>query len=257
MKMRQTPLSPADVARRVRRAQRCVALTGAGISTAAGIPDFRGAGGLYETGKYNPMRVFDIRVFRDDASEFYRFTRDMMELLESMEPTYTHRFLAAAEEAGLVESVITQNIDPLHHQAGSEKVIALHGDYATSRCLACGRRYSLEQLLARMEESDIPRCDCEVNAPLKPDVVFFGETVSSLPLAMEQVQACDLLLVLGSSLTVGPASILPETARGDVIVVNKTPVDLARGPGRYFIWEELDSFFREVAGHLPEIAGRS
>jgi NAD-dependent deacetylase len=250
----EVPLSPADVAGRIRRSRRCVALTGAGISTGAGIPDFRGPGGLYESGRYDPHRVFDIRAFREDPSEFYRFTRDMVDSLDQMKPTYTHRFLAAAERAGLLRFVITQNIDPLHRQAGSENLIALHGDYSTSTCQLCGKSYTFEEMLERLESAPIPVCDCDPAAALKPNVVFFGEPVGALPEAMAQVRSADLLLVLGSSLTVSPASILPETCPGDVIVVNKSAVGLPRRPGRYFLYVELDAFFEKVAGHLPEVA---
>jgi NAD-dependent deacetylase len=249
----EKPLSPSDVAERISRGRLCVALTGAGISTAAGIPDFRGPGGLYETMKYDPQRVFDIHAFRADPTEFYRFTRDFVDALENLRPTLTHRFLASAERAGYLEAVITQNIDPLHAWAGTEKLLALHGDYSVSRCDVCGREYDFEEMVRRMRNEGIPRCDCQLKAPLKPEVVFFGEPVRNLAPAMDLIQRSDLLLVLGSSLAVSPASLLPEAAGGEVIVVNKGTVALSRRPGRFFIQADLDEFFDEVARRLDGV----
>lgn len=229
-------------------AETVVALTGAGISTAAGIPDFRGPDGLYVTRRYDPDRVFEIQAFRRDPEPFYEFTRDFLDLLDGIRPTAAHRFLAELERRGTLSALITQNIDPLHQQAGSERVIAVHGGYWTSRCLACGAPIDLVELRRRLTAAGVPHCAC--GGVIKPDVVFFGEAVHGMDEATEAVVEADLMLVLGSSLTVYPAALLPQYARGEVAVVNLGPVGLAPGPRRSFADADLDAFFTDVGAHL-------
>ncbi len=243
-------LTPGACARMLRDARRTVALTGAGISTAAGIPDFRGPKGLYVTRRYDPDTVFDIRVFHRRPEPFFEFTRDFLAVVDSLEPTFTHRFLARLEQRGRLRAVVTQNIDALHQQAGSREVLSVHGDYWTSHCLSCGREYGFDELRARLAREEVPRCEC--GGLVKPDVVFFGEPVRELDRAMAEVAASDLLLVLGSSLTVYPVAWLPEQAGGDVVVVNQGAVGLAPGPDRYFAETGLDGFFEEVAAALDD-----
>ena len=238
------PLDPSACADLIRRAERVVAFTGAGISTAAGIPDFRGPKGLYVTRQYDPETVFDISAFRRNPEPFYEFTRDLLGVIDSLEPTKTHRFLAQLEANGQLTAVVTQNIDSLHQKAGSQRVISVHGDYWTSRCLDCGLEYDLDTMRGMMREAAVPRCSCD--GVIKPDVVFYGEAVRDLEVAASVVGASDLLLVLGSSLVVYPAAILPEQAGGDVVVVNRGEVGLAPGPGRYFVEADLDDYFGEV-----------
>jgi len=232
----------------IRRSERVVALTGAGISTAAGIPDFRGPKGLYVTRQYDPDTVFDISAFRRNPKPFFEFTRDFLGVIDTLEPTVTHRFLAQLEEEGRLTAVVTQNIDSLHQRAGSQKVISVHGDYWTSHCLDCGREYDLEQMATMVRETAVPRCSCD--GVIKPDVVFYGEAVRDLETAASVVGASDLLLVLGSTLLVYPAAFLPEQAGGDVVVVNRGEVGLAPGASRYFVDADLEGYFREVGHHL-------
>ncbi len=227
-------------------ARRVVALTGAGISTSAGVPDFRGPNGLYVTRRYDPETVFDIHAFLDDPEPFYEFTRDFLSVVDRIEPTVTHRFLATMEREGRLHCVVTQNIDFLHHRAGSENVISVHGGYWTSRCLRCGLVLDYETMRSRVEKERVPRCGRDCDGLIKPDVVFFGEGVQGMDQAAAEVMEADLMLVLGSSLTVFPAATLPALARCPVIVVNKGPVGLAPGPDRFFVDEDLDQFFEEV-----------
>ena len=241
-------LDPAACADLIRRSERVVALTGAGISTAAGIPDFRGPKGLYVTRQYDPDTVFDISAFRRNPEPFFEFTRDFLGVIDTLEPTVTHRFLAQLEEDGRLTAVVTQNIDSLHQRAGSQKVISVHGDYWTSHCLDCGREYDLDQMEKMVRETAIPRCSC--GGVIKPDVVFYGEAVRDLEAAASVVGASDLLLVLGSTLLVYPAAFLPEQAGGDVVVVNRGEVGLSPCPGRYFVDADLNQYFSEVAQHL-------
>lgn len=248
MVARARDISAVECADMIRSSEAVVALTGAGISTAAGVPDFRGPEGLYLTGRYDPEATFEITGFLRDPAPFFAFTRDVLGLVADLEPTFTHRFLARLEKDAVLRSVITQNIDPLHQRAGSRSVIPLHGGYWSSHCRSCGGSFSLDELVVRLERDEVPRCGC--GGVVKPDVVLFGEPVHAMDEAIAAVAEADLLLVLGSSLSVYPAAWLPETARCPVVVVNRGPVELGAGPDRYFADAELDPFFREVARHL-------
>jgi len=246
----QQTIDPKGCADLILRSKRVVALTGAGISTAAGIPDFRGPQGLYVTRRYDPEAVFDISAFRRDPAPFYEFTRDFLGVIHDTEPTFTHRFLAERESRGKLTAVVTQNIDSLHQKAGSENVISVHGDYWTSHCQACRREFAFPQMEEMVREAPVPQCSC--GGVIKPDIVFFGEAVHDLDRAASVVAASDLLLVLGSSLAVYPAAFLPEQASGDVVVVNKGDVGLPPQEGRYFVDADLDDFFRDVERLLTQ-----
>ncbi len=243
-------MTPRELAGLLQRSERAIALTGAGISTAAGIPDFRGPEGIYATGRYDPEKTFEIGHFLRDPAPFFQFTRDMLGMVGEIQPTFTHRFLAALERDGKLAAVITQNIDPLHQEAGSREVICVHGNFHTSHCLACRRSYTFHELVAELDRQEIPRCSCPERGVIKPDVVFFGEMVKGLDRAAELAGECDLFLALGSSLTVYPAAGLPELCPGHIVVVNKGPVALAPGPGRHFVDAALDEFFTEVAAEM-------
>ncbi|MCU0234904.1 MAG: hypothetical protein MUE90_12840 [Thermoanaerobaculales bacterium] len=195
-----------------------------------------------------PETVFDISCFRRDPLPFYDFTRDFLGAIDRIEPTFSHRFLAALEREGRLAAVVTQNIDSLHQKAGSRRVISVHGDYWTSRCLNCGRLFDLEHMKRAAFEAPAPHCPC--GGLIKPDVVFFGEPVLGLEEAAAEVAAADLLLVLGSSLAVYPAAFLPSYATGEVVVINRGEVGLPPGPRRYFVDAELDAYLAEVAAVL-------
>jgi NAD-dependent deacetylase len=232
----------------IRRSQRIATLTGAGVSTAAGLPDFRGPKGLYVTRQYDPDMVFDILAFRRDPAPFYEFTRDFLGLIDTIQPTATHRFLADLEAAGKLRVVVTQNIDSLHQKAGSINVVSVHGDYWTSHCLRCALEFDLEYMEMAVRNAAVPYCQC--GGVIKPDIVFYGEAVRDLERAASEIAVSDLLLVLGSTLLVYPAAFLPEHAGGDVVVVNKGEVGLSPGPGRFFVDADLDEFFTDVEKHL-------
>jgi len=238
-------IGPDGCASKIRSANAVVALTGAGISTAAGIPDFRGPEGLFITGKYDFEATFEIGGFLREPGAFYSFTREVLDLVRTVQPTYTHYFLAELEKTGNLQTVVTQNVDPLHQQAGSRGVIAVHGGYWKSHCLSCRSELSLDELESLLDSLDVPRCDC--GGVIKPDVVLYGEAVHGMDEATAAVASSDLLLVLGSSLAVYPAAMLPECAGGEVVVVNKGEMGLAPGPNRYYADADLDSFFRQVA----------
>lgn len=223
-------------------------LTGAGISTAAGIPDFRGVNGLYTTRQYDPDTVFDINYFAHNPKPFFDFSRDLLNIVTKLKPTFTHYFLAELEKQNLLTAIITQNIDPLHQLAGSEKIICLHGNYASATCRKCGCKYSFDDTVAQILNEDIPHCR-QCGGVIKPDIVFFGENVYGMSEAIDIVTQADTLLVLGSSLAVYPAASLPEYAKR-VIVINKGRVRQLHAPEEYYINNDLDIIFHEIANMM-------
>jgi NAD-dependent protein deacetylase/lipoamidase len=216
----------------IREADSVVALTGAGISVPSGIPDFRSPGtGLWA--KVNPMEVAHIDVFHRDPERFWRFYGERFQTLEHKRPNRAHEALAALEHAGLLDAVITQNIDRLHARAGTRELIEVHGTIDRSSCLRCGHRFPLDDVRARQaaDAGRIPRCDC--GHPLKPDVVLFGEYLPADALARAERLAAgaDLLLCIGSSLEVYPVAQLPEmtlSAGGAVAIVTQGPTPFDR-----------------------------
>jgi NAD-dependent deacetylase len=233
-------LTPNDCAELIRRSRSVVALTGAGISTAAGIPDFRGPQGLYVTRRYDPEKVFDIRWFHREPRHFYEFACDFVNMAAAIRPTFTHFFLAQLAAIGKMVLVITQNIDMLHQMAGSRRVVELHGSYGSATCCACSRSFDgltypwWDEAMSASTSAPVALCPV-CNGVLKPDIVFFGEMVNGYDESDRMITEGDLLLVLGSSLTVTPASRLPYSARGTTIVVNKGSVSLEPVPHRFFI----------------------
>jgi NAD-dependent deacetylase len=215
----------AALAQLIRGASSVVALTGAGISVPSGIPDFRSPGtGLWEN--VDPMEVAHIDVFRRDPERFWHFYGHRFQTLDTKQPNGAHEALVALERAGLLDAVITQNIDQLHARAGTRELIEVHGTIAHSSCLWCRTRYPLVEVRARHEAAPdgVPRCDCE--RPLKPDVVLFGEYLPADALARaEQLAAgAELLLCIGSSLEVYPVAQLPAVtlaAGGELAIITQ------------------------------------
>ena len=215
----------------IREADSVVALTGAGISVPSGIPDFRSPGtGLWEN--VDPMEVAHIDVFRRDPARFWSFYGTRFQTLEHKQPNAAHAVLARLEHAGLLEAVITQNIDQLHARAGSRSLIEVHGTIGHSSCLDCGAQYPLADVRSRQAEDSegMPRCEC--GQVLKPDVVLFGEYLPAAALARadELAAGADLLLCVGSSLEVYPVADLPLrtlAAGGRIAIVTRgsTPLD--------------------------------
>lgn len=246
---------PLNLANLIRRSRSIVALTGAGISTAAGIPDFRGPRGLYVSRRYDPEKVFEIGWFRREPRFFYEFSRDFVEAAKKIRPTFAHRFLAALEDEGFLAGVVTQNIDILHQLAGSRNVIELHGSYRSATCIACGRSHQeltydwWEKAMTTSPSPPIALCPT-CNGVLKPDIVFFGELVSGFDEAQRMVARCDLLLVLGSSLQVSPASFLPYGTEAPTVIINRGEVALPPAPHRFFVDQDLDACLEETAGEL-------
>jgi NAD-dependent deacetylase len=205
---------------------RCVVLTGAGVSTESGIPDFRSAGGIWE--QYDPAEVASIDAFRRDPARVWEFYALRLDALASAEPNDGHRALAELEERGWIRAVITQNVDGLHRRAGSRDVVEVHGSLREAECIHCGVRVPMEDAVASLPLPPCPECG-EV---LKPGVVMFGELLPAAAIERAQALAAEagLLLVVGSSLEVHPIAALPgETlgAGGALAIVNRgsTPWD--------------------------------
>ena len=209
----------------LREADIAVAFTGAGVSTASGIPDFRSDGGIWD--RYDPDD-FHIRRFRSDPDGFWRDRAALVaEMYDDPDPNAAHEALAALEHAGALDRVVTQNVDALHTDAGSETVVELHGSTRRVACRDCGSRFDAGPHHAAVRSGDIdgapqcPRCD----GLLKPDVVLFGERLPERALSEVRslARAADCFLVAGSSLTVEPAASLPDLAADTgaaLVVVN-------------------------------------
>jgi NAD-dependent protein deacetylase/lipoamidase len=209
----------------IRQRQPCVVLTGAGVSTESGIPDFRSATGLWA--QFDPSEYASLDAFRRDPHKVWSFYRPRISVLSEAEPNPAHLALAELERLGLVQAVVTQNIDLLHTRAGSREVVEVHGSIRTASCPGCGERYPLERVLELLEDAGAPACPA-CGGILKPDVVFFGELLDPVAIdrATELARGAGLLLVVGSALEVYPVAGLPlQTldAGGQLAIVNRGP----------------------------------
>jgi NAD-dependent deacetylase len=222
-------MAAAALAALIRARQPCVALTGAGVSTESGIPDFRSPNGLWA--RFDPLEYGSLEAFRRDPARVWRFYAPRFAMLADAEPNAAHVALAELERRGRLAAVVTQNIDLLHARAGSRDVVEVHGSIRSSTCPRCGRSCALAEVLELIDAGDgaplCPACD----AVLKPGVVFFGELLpeAAVARAVGLARAARLLLVVGSTLEVYPVAGLPlETiaAGGGVAIVNRGPTML-------------------------------
>ena len=214
----------------IRNSEHIVAFSGAGLSAESGIPTYRGAGGLWS--EYDPDKYANISYFMRDPSYYWRFFRDVRyPILQEAQPNEGHYALAQMESQGKCEAVITQNIDGLHHEAGQQRVIELHGNTRRFYCLHCGFTLTMDEAFQLLDRELPPKCGC--GGLIRPDVVFFGESLpaDALDEAAEAAARCDMFLVLGSSLVVQPAAQLPVIAKqrgATLIIINigETPLDV-------------------------------
>ena len=234
----------------IRSAHYAVALTGAGISTASGIPDFRSRqSGLWE--KDNPAEIASIFGFKRNPQIFYNWIRPLAGLLTVAQPNEAHLALARLETAGYIKAIITQNIDMLHTKAGSRTVYEIHGHLRTATCIECYTEYDAGPIIRKLlEDGEIPLCP-QCHGILKPNVILYGEQlpVRELFAAQQASRRCDLMLVAGSSLQVAPAGDMPMLARqhgARLIVINFEPTHVDR---------QADVLFHDnVVDVLPRIA---
>ncbi|NMA21474.1 MAG: NAD-dependent protein deacylase [Lentisphaerae bacterium] len=209
--------------------KKCLAFTGAGVSTLSGIPDFRGPNGVYaqKFQSWTVEELHDIRVFRSHPDVFYQYARNSWYLLDTLKANIVHQVLADLEAAGRLQAVYTQNIDMLHQQAGSKRVEEIHGTLATHSCLECGKKFKYPEIKKIVMTDKVPYCD-RCRGLIKPDVIFFGEMLDQdlLERGRRDFSEADLVLVLGSSLTVQPAASLPLLAiknHSKLVIVNSQP----------------------------------
>ncbi|MCA9942308.1 MAG: NAD-dependent deacylase [Ardenticatenaceae bacterium] len=244
--------SPA-VARAIallRQAKHVVALTGAGVSTPSGIPDFRSPeSGIWD--HVDPMEVASIYAFRHNPRAFFEWIRPLAQTILTAQPNPAHAALASLEANGRLHTLVTQNIDLLHSKAGSRTVFEVHGSMSRATCQGCHAQSNALPLWQQfVQDNQLPYCE-SCGHILKPNMVLFGEMLPALVmhLAQEATKKCDLMLVAGSSLEVAPAGDLPMLAKqagAKLIIVNLGPTHMDR---------EADLLFREdVAELLPQLA---
>ena len=238
----------ADVA----GAKHVTALTGAGISTESGIPPFRGKGGLWE--KFDPMEIAHIDAFRRDPARVWNIlVKEMKAVVDRARPNDAHKGLAKLEQLGKLKTVITQNIDGLHQMAGNSDVIEFHGSFAWQRCVVCNKHYETQ----KVDVSEIPpRCEC--NGILRPNAVFFGEMIpeDALWRSREVASDCDVMLVIGTSAVVQPASFMPVIAKesgAKVIEINPEPTPLTAGTSNYLIKSKAGEAMNQILQELERI----
>ena len=251
----------------IKNARHCTALTGAGVSTLSGIRDFRGKNGLYR--EMDAEKIFDVHYFFQDPSFYYSHSKDFIYGLEQKTPSIVHTVLGKLETLGYLKSLITQNIDLLHTKGGNKKVIEIHGSPQAHYCPKCQSSSDAEEAIlagkvtesgfmefdeaaAVVQKGEMPRCN-KCAAVLKPAITFFGESlpVHALAAAEQEAVSADLMLVLGTSLTVFPAAGLPKMTlfnKGKIVIVNDmaTPLD----NHALLCFNDLETVFSGIASLL-------
>lgn len=229
-----------------------VALTGAGISVESGIPPFRGKGGLWE--EIDPMKYAHIDAYEQDPEAVWRvlFLR-MQNVVGKARPNAAHHGLYHLEQMGILKTVITQNIDGLHQQAGCRDVIEFHGTFTCQRCMSCGLKLDSGQISL---ETLPPRCAC--GGILRPDVIMFGELIPMEALQRSQMLAsgCDVMLVVGTSATVQPAAYLPVIAKrsgATVIEINAEPTPLTDNISDVTLIGKAGGIMRELVAAVRQL----
>ncbi len=219
------------IARKIREAERNVVFTGAGISTESGIPDFRSKGGIWD--KYRPVYFDEFMSSREARIEYWQRKAELYENMVKAKPNAAHRSLSELYEMDLLEAVITQNIDGLHQESGiaDDSVIELHGSNRRVRCMGCGKVTSIHEAQERVARGDLaPECKC--GGYLKPDTISFGQAMPEREVqrATELSRTSDFFMVVGSTLLVQPAALMPDYAkRGGaflaIVNLSETPYD--------------------------------
>ena len=221
------------IADRIVNAKKFIVFTGAGISTESGIPDYRSQGGIWD--RYRPVYFDEFMTSREHRIKYWKEKMDFNQELEKARPNKGHLAIAKLNEMGFVHTLITQNIDGLHQESGipDDKIIELHGNTRRIRCMTCSSTIPFEQAKKRIEDGD-PAPECECGGFLKPDTISFGQSmpVKETRRAAELSSDCDLFMVVGSTLVVQPASLMPEYAKQGgaflvIINLSETPCDKA------------------------------
>ncbi|OHD54607.1 MAG: hypothetical protein A2Y33_04360 [Spirochaetes bacterium GWF1_51_8] len=224
------------------RSKYIVALTGAGISTSAGIADFRGPNGIYKRKDIPGEKIFDIDYFRQNPQDFYGLLSELIDSFTNAVPTKGHMFLKKLEDIGRLKTVITQNIDGLHKKAGNTNVIEVHGSFSQYVCITCGKIIPADdKIIETIRKGKVPKCSaCE--GILKPDVVFFGEPVHGLEKALTEVQKADMVIAMGTSLSVYPVATLPSYISDTtmLVILNNQPTQYDRR-AKIVLNEDIDT----------------
>ena len=254
--MRVATDTPEQAAGLLRESRRAIAFTGAGVSVESGIPHFRGKGGLWT--QFDPYKVAHIDTFRSDPAQYWTYSLNHRRA--GAEPNPAHLALAHLQHEGRLGTVITQNTDGLHQQAGSPDVIELHGSSAAVTCLDCGSRFPRDQVDAINQRQCPPPCPCCAGRFLKPAVVLFGEPLPAEPLDRAHAAAleADLVLIVGSSMQVYPAAGIPRLAArngAQLCIVNAEPTPLDE-LARVVIRGKAGEVLPEIIRHLPPIDQR-
>jgi NAD-dependent deacetylase len=223
-----------EAATRIHEARKILVFTGAGLSTESGIADFRSPGGVWD--KYDPSDFYYQRFVADEKSreKYWQMSTELYASMKDALPNPAHMAIKALEDMGKLLAVVTQNIDSLHHKAGNslEKIIEIHGTAFSVSCLSCGKKYDRDEIQKRLQTGlRVPYCD-ECSGVLKPETVSFGQAMpeDKMAAAFQYAEACDLCMVLGSSLVVYPAAAIPMHAAdkgAKLIIINRdeTPQD--------------------------------
>lgn len=228
----------------VREARMISAFTGAGISTESGISDFRSPGGVWD--RYRIVTYQEFVSSHESRVEYWKMKKELFEEMKDAHPNVAHRALADLERKGKLNCIITQNIDGLHQDAGSKNVIEIHGTNRKAVCLGCKRTWPIEKIQERLLSGELAPACPSCSGPIKPATISFGQAMpeEAMARAYECVKACDLLLMVGSSLQVEPAASIPREARRNgakLIFINRTETP----------WDEIaDIIFRENAGDV-------
>jgi NAD-dependent deacetylase len=220
-------------ARDIIKAKKVVALTGAGMSVESDIAPFRGKGGIWE--KYDPVEYAYIDTLRTNPAKTWILLSEMQREILKAQPNPGHLSLAELERLGFLSSIITQNVDGLHHEAGSQNIIEFHGNHRQAYCMECRKPIKSEEISL---ETLPPHCDC--GGVLRPDVVFFGEAIphEALTQSDQETRSCDVMLVVGTSAEVQPAASLPGVAQSSgatIIEINIEPTSFTGYTSTYFI----------------------
>jgi NAD-dependent deacetylase len=243
------------IAADIKNAQHMVAFTGAGISAESGIPTYRGEGGLWT--KYDPNLYAHISYFRQNPSYYWNFFKDVRyPMLKEVKPNKAHLALAEIEDIGNLKTVITQNIDGLHQEAGSSSVIELHGTTRIIICMDCSKEYRMDEVYMKLEKQVPPLCS-KCNGILRPAVVFFGEMLDpkTINRAYEEAGKSDFFLAVGSSLVIYPAADIPLRAKqtgAKLAIINKdsTPLDSVAD---YVINDSAGTALFQIVQSLKEV----
>ena len=232
---------------KIKSSKYCTAFTGAGVSTLSGIRDFRGKNGLYND--FDAEKIFDIGYFAKDPSFYYKASASLIYDIDEKKPSIVHCVLAELEKKGFLKALITQNIDLLHERAGSVNVIEIHGSPKIHYCLKChGVNMPFDEAAAIVQSGDLPKCP-KCTKVLKPAITFFGESLpmDALKQAVEEASRSDLMLVLGTSLTVYPAASMPQYTLangGEIIIINNEPTPLH--DRAVLNYDDLGTVFKEL-----------